>query len=105
MAVLAKDQQAYTGLSTNGRPYAFESSSNLISGQTSSFTAAIDTAFAGIATNPTWVKQINLGVSFTAGMAVPEINKGSGEIIYVDNRPRVSRNPRQKEDIKIILEF
>jgi hypothetical protein len=42
-----KDQQDYTGISTNGRPYAFESSSNLISGQTSSFTGAIDTAFAG----------------------------------------------------------
>ena len=81
-----KDQQDYTGISTNGRPYAFESSSNLISGQTSSFTGAIDTAFAGIATNPTGVKQINLGVSFTAGMAVPEINKGSGEVIYLDNR-------------------
>ena len=80
-----KDQQDYTGISTNGRPYAFESSSNLISGQTSSFTGAIDTAFAGIATNPTGVKQINLGVSFTAGMAVPEINKGSGEVIYLDN--------------------
>ena len=100
-----KDQQDYTGISTNGRPYAFESSSNLISGQTSSFTGAIDTAFAGIATNPTGVKQINLGVSFTAGMAVPEINKGSGEIIYLDNRASIARNARQKEDIKVILEF
>ena len=100
-----KDQQDYTGISTNGRPYAFESSSNLISGQTSSFTGAIDTAFAGIATNPTGVKQINLGVSFTAGMAVPEINKGSGEVIYLDNRASIARNARQKEDIKVILEF
>ena len=100
-----KDQQDYTGISTNGRPYAFESSSNLISGQTSSFTGAIDTAFAGIATNPTGVRQINLGVSFTAGMAVPEINKGSGEVIYLDNRASIARNARQKEDIKVILEF
>ena len=100
-----KDQQDYTGISTNGRPYAFESSSNLISGQTSSFTGAIDTAFAGIATNPTGVKQINLGVSFTAGMAVPEINKGSGEVIYLDNRASIARNARQKEDIKVIREF
>ena len=100
-----KDQQDYTGISTNGRPYAFESSSNLISGQTSSFTGSIDTAFAGISTNPTGVKQINLGVSFTAGMAVPEINKGSGEVIYLDNRASIARNARQKEDIKVILEF
>ena len=100
-----KDQQDYTGISTNGRPYAFESSSNLISGQTSAFTAAVDTGFSGIATNPTGIKQINLGVSFTAGMSVPEINKGSGEVIYLDNRASIARNARQKEDIKVILEF
>ena len=93
------------GISTNGRPYAFESSSNLISGQTSAFTAAVDTGFSGIATNPTGIKQINLGVSFTAGMSVPEINKGSGEVIYLDNRASIARNARQKEDIKVILEF
>ena len=100
-----KDEQDYTGISTNGRPYSFESSSNLITGQTSAFTGAIDTAFSGISTNPTGIKQINLGVSFTAGMAVPEINKGSGEVIYLDNRASIARNARQKEDIKVILEF
>lgn len=100
-----KDQQDYTGISTNGRPYAFESSSNLISGQTSSFTGSVDTGFSGIATNPTGIKQINLGSSFTAGMSVPEINKGSGEVIYLDNRASIARNARQKEDIKVILEF
>ena len=100
-----KDEQDYTGISTNGRPYAFESSSNLITGQSSSFTGSIDTAFSGISTNPTGIKQINLGVSFTAGMAVPEINKGSGEVIYLDNRASIARNARQKEDIKVILEF
>ena len=100
-----KDEQDYTGISTNGRPYAFESSSNLITGQASAFTGAIDTAFSGISTNPTGIKQINLGVSFTAGMAVPEINKGSGEVIYLDNRASIARNARQKEDIKVILEF
>ena len=100
-----KDQQDYTGISTNGRPYAFESSSNLISGQTSAFTGSVDTGFSGIATNPTGIKQINLGSSFTAGMSVPEINKGSGEVIYLDNRASIARNARQKEDIKVILEF
>jgi hypothetical protein len=38
-------------------------------------------------------------------LANPEINKSSGDIIYIDNRPLVSRSSRQKEDIKIILEF
>ena len=71
----------------------------------SSFTGSIDTAFAGITTNPTGTKLINLGVDFTSGMAVPEINKGSGEVIFLDNRASIARNARQKEDLKIILEF
>tara|TARA_Y100000289_G_scaffold39333_1_gene38805 strand:- start:7571 stop:9082 length:1512 start_codon:yes stop_codon:yes gene_type:complete len=50
-------------------------------------------------------KQINLGVTFTNGLADPEINKKTGDIIYIDNRPEVQRDSRQKEDIKIILEF
>lgn len=99
------NQRDYAGISTNGRPYDFESSSNVISGQTSNFSAAIDVAFAGITTNPTGTKLINLGVDFTSGMAVPEINKGSGELIYLDNRASIARNARQKEDLKIILEF
>ena len=50
-------------------------------------------------------KQINLGVTFTNGLSNPEINKKTGDIIYIDNRPEVQRDSRQKEDIKIILEF
>lgn len=50
-------------------------------------------------------KVINLGVNFQNGLANPEINNKSGDIIYIDNRITVSRNFRQKEDIKIILEF
>ena len=99
------DQQDYVGISTNGRVYAFESSANLVSGQSSSFNGSIDIGFSGISTNPTGSKLINLGVNFTSGLASPEINKGSGDLIYLDNRPSISRNSRQKEDIKVILEF
>ena len=99
------DQQDYVGISTNGRVYSFESSANLVSGQNSSFNGSIDTGFSGISTNPTGTKLINLGVNFTSGLASPEINKGSGDLIYLDNRPSISRNSRQKEDIKVILEF
>ena len=99
------DQQDYVGISTNGRSYPFESSTNQVIGKSSSFSASIDTTFSGISTNPTGTKLINLGVNFTSGLASPEINKGSGDIIYVDNRPTISRNSRQKEDIKIVLEF
>jgi len=99
------DQQDYVGISTNGRPFAFESSSKQILGKSSGFSASIDTQFDGRTTNPTGSKLIDLGVNFQDGLAGPEINKGSGDVIYVDNRPTISRNSRQKEDIKIVLEF
>ena len=69
------------------------------------FSGTIDQDFTGITTSVTSTKNVNLATQFTNGVSLPEINKGSGDIIYIDNRPRVSRNPRQKEDIKIILEF
>jgi hypothetical protein len=50
-------------------------------------------------------KVINLEVTFINGLANPEINKNTGDIIYIDNRPLVERDIRQKEDVKIILEF
>lgn len=99
------DQEDYVGITTNGQNYPFTSSSNQVIGKSSGFSASIDTGFSGISTNPTGSKLINLGVNFTSGIAFPEINKGSGDIIYLDNRPLISRNLRQKEDIKIILEF
>ena len=70
-----------------------------------SFNGTIDQNFTGITTSITATKNVNLATQFTNGISLPEINKGSGEIIYIDNRPRVNRNQRQKEDIKIILEF
>ena len=99
------NQTDYVGISTNGKIFDFQTSSALIIGANSGFTGSIDTSFSGITTNPTGTKLINLGVNFTNGVASPEINKGSGDIVYIDNRPIISRNSRQKEDIKIILEF
>ena len=64
----------------------------------------IDTTFTGISTvinNRTYY----LGQSFTNGLANPEVKKHSGNIIYVDNRPSITRSPNQKEDIKVILQF
>ena len=101
------DHTDYTGISTTGRIYQFESSNtaNDIEGKTSSFSGSISVSFPGITTNPTGNKLINLGTNFNAGLSESEINKGSGEIVYLDNRPEIVRNSRQKEDIKIILEF
>ena len=82
---------------------AFDST-NDINFNSSGNAASIDTTLTGsvVTVNN---KQINLGVSFTNGLANPEINKKTGTIIYIDNRPEVQRDSRQKEDIKIILEF
>ena len=101
------DHTDYTGISTSGRIYEFESviGGNDIEGKSSSFSGAISINFSGITTNPTGNKLINLGTNFNGGLSESEINKGSGEIVYLDNRPQIVRNSRQKEDIKIILEF
>ena len=67
---------------------------------TDNFTGSIDTSF-----NTNVSDGINLGVTFTNGLANPEINRKTGDIIYIDNRTLVTRDSRQKEDVKIILEF
>jgi len=65
---------------------------------------SIQTGFTGITTT-IGSKLVNLGVQFTNGLANPEINKKTGDVIYIDNRKEVERDIRQKEDVKIILEF
>jgi len=65
---------------------------------------AIDTSFTGVSTvinNRTYY----LGQSFDNGVAGAEVRKHSGNIIYVDNRPSITRSSNQKEDIKVILQF
>ena len=101
------DHTDYAGISTAGRIYQFESQvgANNIEGKKSFFAGAISVNFSGITTNPNGNKLINLGTNFVSGLSDSEINKGSGEIVYLDNRPVIVRNSRQKEDIKIILEF
>ena len=101
------DHTDYTGISTSGRSYDIETgtSANNIEGVSSTFNGSISINFSGITTNPTGSKLINLGTNFVSGLSESEINKGSGEIVYLDNRPLIVRNSRQKEDIKIILEF
>jgi hypothetical protein len=64
----------------------------------------IDNSFTGSSTvinNRTYY----LGQSFTNGLSNPEAKKYSGNIIYVDNRPSITRSSNQKEDIKVILQF
>jgi len=101
-------QQDYVGISTQGLVLPFESDddSNSINfnGPTSPPATSIDKDFTG-RTITSGNKQIDLGVYFTNGLANPEINKTTGDILYIDNREEITRDLRQKEDIKIILEF
>lgn len=83
----------------------FSTAGGTITSDGNTFSCTIDSNFTGITTSISLTKRVNLGTQFTKGVATPEINKRTGDIIYLDNRPLVSRNPRQKEDIKIILEF
>jgi len=64
----------------------------------------IDSTFTGISTvinNRTYY----LGQTFSNGVSSPEVKRHSGNIIYVDNRPAITRSSNQKEDIKVILQF
>lgn len=70
-----------------------------------SASCTINTGFTGITTTTNSGAVVDLGVNFTGGVAVPEIDKMSGDLIYIDNRATVTRNLRQREDVKIVLEF
>ena len=74
---------------------------NILGGST---TLAIQTSFTGISTVIN-SRTYYLGQSFTQGVSQPEVKKYSGNIIYVDNRPSITRSTSQKEDIKVILQF
>jgi hypothetical protein len=97
------DETDYIGISTNGKYVEFESTTTPVT-TIGGFNGIIDVSYVGI-TTVIGTKILNLGTQFSNGLAYPEINKSSGELLYLDSRPSVSRNPKQKEDIKIILEF
>jgi len=44
-------------------------------------------------------------ISFTGGLASPEIQPNSGEVVYIENRRQITRAPDQIEDIKLVIEF
>ena len=75
---------------------AFESNgANAITGESSAASGNVDTGYAGSL----------LGSTFTAGLAAPEIENNSGEVIYIENRRLITRAPDQIEDIKLVIEF
>lgn len=91
-------------VATRAKVVKFKGDQNVTVSSTSPQSVSIDTNLSGITTTVN-NKIINLGVEYTNGVSVPEINKKTGDIIYITNRSTVQRDLRQKEDIKIILEF
>ena len=106
--VNGNDQTDNPNISNQSKVVQFDSGGGaIISDKTDpdlEFSKSIDNNFSGITTTIN-NKIINLGVNFTNGIAQEEINKKTGDIIYIDNRELVERNSRQKEDVKIVLEF
>ena len=77
--------------------------------QGGSINLEIDTSY-GSNTNPGITTVINnrtyqLGQFFVNGVSKPEVKKNSGDIVYVDNRPSITRSQNQRENIKIVLQF
>lgn len=99
------DETDYIGISTSGNQnIEFEFDGGSVISPETGFKGTIDSDFTGISTTIN-DQIINLGSQFTKGLSNPEINNNSGDVIYIDNRPLVGRSSRQKEDVKIILEF
>ena len=106
------DQTDVANVKNLSRKFEFVSTTSQVSftgggnaGNATAGSGSVETTFSSGITTDTNNNNVALGVSFTSGLASPEINKGSGDLLYIDNRAKISRNLRQKEDIKIILEF
>ena len=91
-------------VSTRAKVLKFEGTSNIKFKTSPEQNISIDAGLSGITTNIN-NKVINLGVEYANGVSESEINKKTGDVIYITNRSVVQRDLRQKEDIKIVLEF
>ena len=82
--------------SDSGVVRAFESNAaNAIVGASSTTSGNVDTSENGTVSD----------IAFTGGLATPEIEPNSGEIVYIENRRQITRAADQIEDIKLVIEF
>jgi hypothetical protein len=84
------------------------SGSNVVVGSSSGASGEPDVNFPavpGTSTRTINNTEYDLGMKFTSGYAFSEIQRNSGEVIYIDNRRSISRANDQIEDIKIVIEF
>jgi len=112
--LIATESLTYTGLS--GGDFAVD---DLVEGQTSGARAYIDSVDTTNSTirfhqeSDTGFTSFQVGetievgaVSATVGTLVdPEVEKFSGDVIYIENRSPVTRADDQIEDVKLVLEF
>ena len=76
----------------------FESdAANTITGDQSNSPGNVETTLA----NGTQL----VGCTFTDGLANPEVQNNSGDLIYIENRRLITRAADQIEDIKLVIEF
>ena len=94
--ILYYAQEKYTsyGLDTNKNLTAF-STNAAVTGGSSGASYSVDTS----------VSATTNGVVFVGGYATPELDRDSGEVIYVENRRAISRAADQTEDIKVVVEY
>ena len=81
------------GVDTNGNQTAF-SGTNIITGADTSATLTPDTTTGTVNSQ-----------TFSNGYSISEIDHGSGDIVYVENRAPITRAADQTENIKLIIEF
>lgn len=95
--ILKVYQSSYEHITTGaqGGTLAQFSGANAITGASSGSVETPDTAYSLTASN----------LTFSNGYSRPEIQKYTGDIIYVENRRTVSRAIDQIEDVKLVVEF
>ena len=77
------DQTDVQDVKNRSTQFPFESTTKQIA--FSGGTGSVETTFSSGITTDINNNNVALGVSFTSGLASPEINKGSGDLLYVDN--------------------
>ena len=82
------------GVDSSGNLTAF-SSTEVITGQTSSATGTPETSVTSTINN----------VVFSGGYSASEIDHDTGDILYVENRAPIQRATDQTENIKLVIEF
>ena len=90
----AQEKYASYGLDTNKNLTPF-STNAAVTGGSSSASYSVDTSISATVS----------GVVFAGGYASPELDRDSGEVIYVENRRAISRASDQTEDIKVVVEY